>query len=115
MYNEINRGEPCLDLNPYKIKGRWYRFLIESDNSSYILTESDMEGAKVQSIGLSFASGFNPINIQYNMHFIGQSTTVYGLTPKVSSTGWKYYPLPAVTSFDYGEVYVFGYFEDSAG
>lgn len=86
-------------------KGRWYRFFIESDGSEYKLTESDVEGATIDSTFLHLPAGYQIIEKCYQVH----STAAFTLNISLKSyaDGSQAASLPAKTGFDYGYFYIF--------
>lgn len=86
------------------IKGRWYRFFIESDSSNVVLTESDMEDATVTNTAIHIPNNYKVKNVVYDIAVDGGSST--SLCIKSGSSGWNV-SIPDKTGFTDGYVYVY--------
>lgn len=98
-----------LNLNPYKIPGRWYRFVIESTGSSISLSDGDIEAAVVNG-DLELPEGFKPIDMKMNINYVADNTSSPYQNPHYKASTDKYtYVLPSASKFDLMTMYIFGY------
>lgn len=103
-----------LDINPYALKGRWYRAFIESNGSIDILTTSDLADCDITLTHLLLPSKFKVITHMCDFHF----TDDVGSAPQYKYTydaENKQYGIKIPVNpdkYDYGYIYFFGYFEE---
>lgn len=96
--------------NPYA-KGRWYRFFIESDGESIKITEMDLE-VQHSSSYLQMPEGFHIVDTKHDIHTVsGGNAANMSHVLRVYADGRQGVILPNKDNFDYGYIYVFGYFD----
>lgn len=86
------------------IKGRWYRFFIESDGSNVVLTESDMKDATVTNTAIHIPNNYKVKDVVYDIAVNGGAST--SLYIKSLSSGWNI-SIPDKAGFTDGYVYVY--------
>ena len=99
-------------IAPYLSKGRWYHFFIESDGSNYTLTNSDLTDTIISSSALKFPKGFIPVDNKMAVHNTAVSAETLSLSLKIFTNEQQGIAIPKAQSFDYMDVWVFGYFGD---
>lgn len=97
--------------DPYA-KGRWYRFFIESDGSAITLTQSDLEDAVIASGRLKMPKGLHVVDAKYDIHTEAGGSNTFNHITYYAADGAQGVAVPGATAFDYGYVYIFGYFEE---
>lgn len=101
--------EKTNNTEPYNIPGRWYKFFIESTGSAIKLTQSDLEGSTISGTTLKFPEGFRAVDYKMDIHAVAESTVTYNAAYKFMAGGIQACALPTAASFDYMDVYIFGY------
>lgn len=98
-------------IPPYAIKGRWYKFFLESDGIDTKLTTSDIEDVTLDGPYLVFPEGFIVMNIIIDFHTVSASalqSRVVDIQYRADGTQAVY--LPNSRNFDYGDIYILGHY-----
>ena len=97
-------------IAPWQAKGRWYRFLIESDGENYYLTKSPLEGSDISSNYLRLPGSYHIIDAKGDAHSIGEGTATNAVfTTKLFANGQQGVLLPNKNTFIHAYVWVFAY------
>ena len=97
--------------NPYN-KGRWYRFFIESDGSDITITEADLT-VQHSTQYMQLPENFHVLDTVYDINTVSGGTAAnMSFVLRTYADGRQGVILPAKDNFDYGYIYVFGYFNE---
>lgn len=102
------------NIAPAQEQGRWYHFFVESDGTNYTLTTKDIATAAIDATDKTIVmpKKFQVVDYNINIHNDAGSDVWYQKRTRLYASDHKIgVEIPAVTSFDYLDVYVFGYFE----
>ena len=102
--------------NPFS-KGRWYRFVINSDGTNITITESDLAGVEIESLGgpvevtqslIKLPVGYKALSVvsDINFHDSSISATTFGVLG-ADSEGKQNCVIPPAAMFSYMELYIF--------
>lgn len=98
---------------PYLIKCKMYRIFLESDGTSTTVTKSDLKNVEATTTTLKLPVGFNVVDYICDFHIVehesGQ-TEQYRIT--INSSNVETISTLHSSAFDYGYVYVYGYFQE---
>ena len=100
-------------------KGRWYRFVIKSDGNNITLTDSDIAGTVINSLGEPVAVSQNTVTLpvgyralsvvsDINFHDSSLSATTFGILG-ADSEGKQNCLIPPAVMFSNMELYIFAY------
>lgn len=96
--------------NPYK-KGRWYRFFIESDGNDITITEADLV-VQHSTQYLQMPENFHVLDTVHDIHSIsGGTASNMSHVLRIYADGRQGIIMPGKDNFDYGYIYVYGYFD----
>lgn len=98
------------NFDPYKVPGRWVKFFLESDNTKYTLTTSDLAGCSVSTTYLSIPSGMHILTYMMDINTEGGTATSAAnatFTLRRNANGTQALTLPPVTHCDYVTVYAY--------
>ena len=98
---------------PYKLKGRWYKFFVESNGENLTLTTSDLKGVVISSRTLKFPEKFRVLHAMFDFNTEGGTATSalnLDLIIKRYGNGQQGVNIGEPTAYDYGTIYVYGYY-----
>lgn len=93
-------------IAPYEEKGRWYHFFVESDGSALSLTTKDIN-ASVSGSYLQMPADYQIIDYKVALHVDAASAVSFTPGIRLYSNGTQGAILPAASSIDYADVWVF--------
>lgn len=99
-------------LFPYMHKCRVYRVFLESDGSSTVITRSDLKGLETTMTVLKLPDNFNVVDYICDFHMVepnNSQSIQYRYT--ITAEGKRTIATLHSSAFDYGYVYIYGYFE----
>lgn len=102
-------------FKPYKVKGRWYRVFIESNDTDLILTQSDLKGCTISSKTLKLPEKFHALHFMVDSNTEGGTATSamnLDLIIKRYGNGQQGITIGEPTAFDYETIYIYGYFNN---
>lgn len=89
-------------------KGRWYRFVIESNGTELTLTSSDIKDAAIVNNALVLPEGYKVMDVVTDINSIANAASDASQGNKIiTDDGKQGYLLPDVTTFDHSFIYVF--------
>ena len=104
--------------NPFS-KGRWYRFVIESDGNNVTLTESDIVGTVIKSLGEPVAVSQNIVTLPVGYRALSAVSDINFNASSLSATtfcvlgadseGKQNCVIPPAAMFSNMELYIFAY------
>ena len=95
--------------NPYS-KGRWYRVFLESNGTAVTATEKDLD-ISFSGANIKMPANFVVVDAKYDIHTVAHDGAVTMAIDRISyADGSMGIGGPAAKAFDYGYVYIFGYF-----
>lgn len=97
-------------MNPYA-HGRWYRLFLESTGTTAKITTKEIEEAMLSGTHVNLPHDLHIVDVKMNVHNteFDSGTTALNTDITLSNNGSKYITLPAVKSWDYMDIWVFGY------
>lgn len=104
-----------MDYKPLmKHEGRWYRIFVESDGTTLTVTESDIDGVTFggDNASVLIPEGFIPMFCMEDFNYttaVGAARNMGSIATRTSATQY-YITMPRVDMFDWGYIYVFGYY-----
>lgn len=101
----IDRVQKRKDL-PYITKAKWYKFFLEVNDGSYVITTQDREATTTSSI--LKVPGMNIIDYVFEGHNVAESLVTTNKSFKYYADGSQGVVLPASNSVDYIAVWVLG-------
>lgn len=101
-----------LEAAPWQEQGRWYHFLIESDGTDATITTSDIEDADIDSSGnLLLPEGFKVVDSKFCINCVGTEANAFTPSYMLVATDEQIgLALPDVASYDYLDLWIFGYY-----
>lgn len=97
---------------PYMLKCKCYRVFLESDGEDTKVTTTDLKGVEATTTTLKMPQGFKVVDYICDFHVVQPSsgqTEQFRIT--VNSSGLETIATLHSNAFDYGYVYIYGYFE----
>ena len=98
-----------LNLDPYKINGRWYKIFLESSGSAHKITTSDIKDAYVSGNYVMLPAGTHIVDFKMDIHNVTSNAGNVGLNYHLLANGQLGVTIPTPAQYDYMDLYVFAY------